>query len=112
MTIERGQIWMMEAGARMPEGRAVLVIQAQALLDAEHPTALVVPLSTNTVADAAPLRVRIPAIGKLKRETDAMIDQLRPVDVRSLIKGPLAKVSPALLDSVGEAVRDVLDVSA
>ena len=112
MALERGQIWMMDGGAHMPEGRAVLVIQAQALLDAEHPTALVVPLSTNTVSDAAPLRVRIPAIGKLKRETDAMIDQLRPVDTRSLIKGPVAKVSPALLESVGEAVRDVLDVSA
>jgi mRNA interferase MazF len=112
MAIERGQIWMMDGGARLPEGRAVLVIQAQALLDAEHPTTLVVPLSTNTVADAAPLRVRIPAIGKLKRETDAMIDQLRPVDVRLLIKGPLAKVSAALLDSVGEAVRDVLDVAS
>lgn len=112
MTLERGQIWMMDAGPRMPEGRAVLVIQAQALLDAEHPTALVVPLSTHTVSDAAPLRVRIPAIGKLKRETDAMIDQLRPVDVRTLVKGPLAKVPAALLESVGEAVRDVLDVSA
>ncbi len=109
--LQRGEIWMAEPAPRQKaRGHAVLVVQAQALLDAEHPTALVVPLTTNVVSDAAPLRVRIPAIGKLPRETDAMIDQMRAMDVRRLTKGPIARVSAALLSSVAEAMKDLLDL--
>src|SRR5437867_4063266 len=62
----RGEIWL--ANLNPPHGtepgktRPVLIVQAQALLDAEHPSTLVVPLTTNVVADAGPLRIAVLAI--------------------------------------------------
>ena len=112
MTLERGQIWSLAGNGRQHEKRAVLIVQAQALLDAEHPTALIVPLSANVVSDAAPLRVRIPAIGKLRLDTDAMIDQLRAIDVRALGDAPLGKVPQPLLETITTALRDVLDAAS
>jgi mRNA interferase MazF len=88
----------------------VLVVQAQALLDAEHPSTLIVPLTTNLVDDAAPLRVRVAPTGRLKRQSDVLIDQLRAIDNRRLVVGPLARLSPTSVTQVDRAIRDVLDL--
>jgi mRNA interferase MazF len=48
----------------------VLIVQTQALLDAEHPSSAVIPLTTNLIDDAAPLRIRIPAAELLPRDSD------------------------------------------
>ena len=50
--------------------RPVLIVQTQALLDAEHPSSAVIPLTTNLIDDAAPLRIRIPAAELLPRDSD------------------------------------------
>jgi hypothetical protein len=42
-----------------------LILQNQALLDANHPSTLVIPLTTNLVEDSEPLRIRIIATNKL-----------------------------------------------
>ena len=60
--------------------------------------------------DAEPLRIRIPAAGRLRRESDLLIDQLRAIDNRRLIQGPMARLPPALMDHIGQALRDVLDL--
>jgi mRNA interferase MazF len=90
--------------------RPVLIVQAQALTDAEHPSTLVIPLTTNLVEDALPLRVRVSPSGRLKKRSDLLIDQLRAIDNRRLIDGPLARLSPLLVTQVEQAMRDVLDI--
>ena len=97
-------------GTEPGKTRPVLIVQAQPLLDAEHPSTLIIPLTTNVVDDAAPLRVRVSPIGRLKRRSDLLIDQLRAIDNRRLIDGPLARLSPILLAHVERAIRDVLDL--
>lgn len=97
-------------GTEPGKTRPVLIIQAQALLDAEHPSTLIIPLTTNLVDDAASLRVRVSSIGRLKRRSDLLIDQLRAIDNRRLIDGPLARLSPMLVRYVERAIRDVLDL--
>src|SRR5436190_20978889 len=63
----RGEIWLADLnpphGTEPGKTRPVLIVQAQALLDAAHPSTLIVPLTTNLVSDAEPLRVRVPAAG-------------------------------------------------
>jgi len=61
------------------------------------------------IEDAEPLRIRVPASGRLRQASDLLIDQLRAIDNRRLIQGPLTRLSPALLRKVAEAIRDVLD---
>ena len=113
-TRRRGEIWLADLNPRQGtepgKTRLVLIVQAQPLLDAEHPSTLIIPLTTNLVDNAAPLRVRVPSIGRLRRRSDLLIDQLRAIDNRRLIDGPLARLSPALVTQVERAVRDVLDL--
>ena len=97
-------------GTEPGKTRPVLIVQSRALLAAQHPSTLVVPLTTNLIEDAEPLRVRVPASGRLPRNSDALIDQLRAIDPRRLIEGPVTRLAPAIMDQVGKAILDVLDL--
>jgi mRNA interferase MazF len=112
---DRGEIWLADLdprrGTEPGKTRPVLIIQSQALLDAGHPSTLVVPLTTTLVDDAEPLRVRVPATGRLRRDSDLLIDQLRAIDNRRLIQGPLTELSTNLMNRVGQAVQEVLDLA-
>ena len=110
---ERGQVWVADLnprrGTEPGKTRPVLIVQAQALLDAGHPSTLVAPLTTRLIDEAEPLRIRIPAAGNL-RDSDVLIDQLRAIDNRRLVRGPLAHLEPRLMTRVGEALLEVLDL--
>ena len=110
---ERGEVWLATLdsrhGTEPGKTRPVLIVQAQALLDAGHPSTLVVPLTTRLVDEAEPLRVRVKAAGRLRRESDLLIDQLRAIDNRRLIEGPLTHVSSTTMRRIEAAIRAVLD---
>lgn len=112
---KRGEIWLADLtpgrGTEPGKTRPVLIVQAQALLDAGHPSTLVVPLTTHLTDGAEPLRLRIRAAGSLKKDSDALIDQVRAIDNRRLIKGPLSRLEPDRLAAVGLALLDVLDLT-
>ena len=95
-------------GTEPGKTRPVLLVQAQALLDAGHPSTLVIPMTTNLIDDAEPLRVRVPAAHRLRRASDLLIDQLRAVDSGRLVDGPLTYLPQRLMARVDEAVREVL----
>jgi len=111
---ERGEVWLAnldpQHGTEPGKTRPVLIVQAQVLLDVDHPSTLVIPLTTNLVDHAEPLRIRIPASGRLRHSSDLLIDQLRAIDNRRLVQGPLARLSPALMREVGAAIREVLEL--
>ncbi len=111
---ERGEVWLANLdpphGTEPGKTRPVLLVQAQALIDAGHPSTLVVPLTTNLVADAEPLRLRVPGQGNLRAESDLLVDQLRAIDNRRLVDGPLTQLSPTLMERVSQALREVLDL--
>jgi mRNA interferase MazF len=110
----RGEVWLANLdphyGTEPGKTRPVLVVQAQALLDANHPSTLVIPLTTNLVDDAEPLRIRLPASGRLRRRSDLLIDQLRAIDNRRLIQGPLTRLAKPIMVRIGQAIREVLDL--
>ena len=90
--------------------RTVLVVQSQTLLDAGHPSTLVIPLTTNLIDDAEPQRVRVTPFARLKHDSDLLIDQLRAIDNRRLTSGPLGVCSPALMRKIQAAIVEVLDL--
>src|SRR5579875_3824575 len=91
---ERGEVWLANLnprrGTEPGKTRPVLIVQAQALLAAGHPSTLIIPLTTNLIDDAEPLRIRVPAQSRLRRASDLLMDQLRALDNRRLGEGPLA----------------------
>jgi mRNA interferase MazF len=112
---KRGEVWLANLdpplGTEPGKTRPVLIVQAQALLDAGHPSTLIIPLTTNLADDAEPLRIRVSSRGRLRRNSDLLIDQLRAIDNRRLARGPLVQLPPALMLRVGAAIREVLDLA-
>jgi mRNA interferase MazF len=111
---ERGEVWLANLnprrGTEPGKTRPVLILQAQALIDAGHPSTLIVPLTTNLIDDAEPLRIRVHAKSSLRRDSDLLIDQIRAIDNLVLVKGPLARLDKGTMDRVSAAVREVLDL--
>ena len=111
---EHGSVWLADLqkkqGSEPGKIRPVLILQNQALLDADHPSTLIIPLTTNLVEDAEPLRLRIHASGDLERDSDLMIDQIRAIDNRRLVKGPLLHLEKDFLQKVYEAVQEVMGI--
>lgn len=111
---ERGEIWLANLnpgrGTEPGKTRPVLIVQSQALLDVDHPSTLVVPLTTRLIDDAAPLRLRVLAGGDLAQDSDLLLDQLRAIDNNRLIKGPLQRCPETVLVQVDQALREVLDL--
>ena len=111
---ERGEVWLANLnprrGTEPGKTRPVLIVQAQALIDAGHPSTLIIPLTTNLIDDAEPLRIRVPVQASLRRDSDLLIDQLRAIDNRRLVEGPLARLDPTTMARVAAAIREVLDL--
>lgn len=112
---ERGEIWPTAADSTQRPGRArsrdVLVIQCRELLQEGHPFTLVIPLTSDLVEDAEPLRIRIPACGRLRYSADLMMDQMFALDTDKLVQGPLARLDDRVMARVDDAVREILGLS-
>jgi mRNA interferase MazF len=108
----RGEVWLADLnpphGTEPGKTRPVLVVQSQALLDAGHPSTYVIPLTTRLVEDAEPLRIRVHAAGKLPRDSDLLMDQLRAIDNRRLVKGPILKLPAPALKEILRALVELL----
>jgi mRNA interferase MazF len=113
--LKRGEIWL--ANLNPPHGtepgktRPVLIIQAQALLDAQHPSTFIIPLTTSLTDDAEPLRIRIRAAERLPRDSDLLMDQLRAIDNRRLVEGPLLRLQRAQMREITKALLELVGVA-
>jgi mRNA interferase MazF len=107
-----GEIWLANLnpgrGTEPGKVRPVLLLQNQALLDAGHPSTLIVPLTTNLVDDAEPLRLRVLASSGLDRDSDLLVDQVRAIDNKRLVNGPLQQLDEQFMKRVYQAVGEVL----
>lgn len=114
--LKNGQIWTANLnpnkGLEPGKTRPVLILQDQALLDVEHPSTLIIPLTTKLIDDAAPLRIRIPAQDKLKKDSDLLIDQLRAIDNLRLVNGPLLSLDKDLMKDIYSSVCLVIGYDA
>lgn len=110
--LNKGEIWLANLnpnkGREPGKTRPVLIIQNQALLDVHHPSTLIVPLTTNLIENAYPLRFRVKAKDGLKKDSDLLIDQIRAIDNLRLTSGPLMRLSEARLSLVHEAIFEVI----
>ena len=111
---KRGSVWLAnlhpQRGTEPAKMRPVLVVQSQALLDAGHPSTLIIPLTTRLTDNAEPLRLRLPGQDRLKKDADLLLDQLRAIDNRRLVEGPLLQCAPDFMSRVDTALVEVLDL--
>ncbi len=112
--LEHGAVWLADLnprrGTEPGKTRPVLIIQNQALLDAGHPSTLVIPLTTRLIEDAAPLRLRLSARDRLDRDSDLLIDQIRAIDNQRLVTGPLTLLGAAEMSRIYPAILEVMGI--
>ena len=112
--LEHGAVWLADLnpqrGTEPGKTRPVLIIQNQALLDAGHPSTLVIPLTTRLIEDAAPLRLRLSARDRLDRDSDLLIDQIRAIDNQRLVTGPLTLLGAEEMSRIYPAIMEVLGI--
>ncbi len=110
--INFGDIWIADLSPRIGtepgKKRPVLVVQDQALLEIKHPSTLIAPLTTNLIDDATPLRIRIISQGKLERDSDVLIDQMRAIDNRRLIDQAIVNCDYEIMAKVIEAIFEII----
>jgi mRNA interferase MazF len=106
-----GEIWLANLnpskGTEPGKTRPVLILQNQILLNINHPSTLIIPLTTRLIENAEPLRRRIHAQDKLEKDSDLLIDQIRAIDNVRLLTGPLMQCSDTLLQTI---YRDIMEV--
>jgi len=112
--LEHGAVWLADLnpqrGTEPGKTRPVLIIQNQALLDAGHPSTLVIPLTTRLIEDAAPLRLRLSARDRLDRDSDLLIDQIRAIDNQRLVTGPLTLLGAEKMSRIYPAILEVMGI--
>ena len=112
--LEHGAVWLADLnpqrGTEPGKTRPVLIIQNQALLDAGHPSTLVIPLTTRLIEDAAPLRLRLSTRDRLDRDSDLLIDQIRAIDNKRLVTGPLTLLDADEMSQIYHAIMEVMGI--
>jgi len=97
MIFKRGAIYLANfnpsKGTEAGKIRPCVVMQSDLLNEADHPSTTVLPLTTQLIDDAAPLRFRIKSRDKLKADSDIMLDQTRTIDNKRINNDILTSLS-------------------
>jgi mRNA interferase MazF len=113
MRIKQFEIWIADLNPRMGTEtgkiRPVIVIQTD-LLNKEHPSTIVCPITTNVKPDSEILRVHLKKSKfGLKEDCDIMIDQIRAIDNKRLVK-KVGVVDSDTAERIRENLKIVLDL--
>ena len=114
MQIKRFDIWVADLnpqiGTESGKTRPVLVVQTNLLNKIPHPSTIICPITTNTQKESEILRVHFKkGTGNLNENCDIMIDQVRAIDNKRLIK-KIGELPDNLVDNVKENLSIVLDL--
>ncbi len=114
MSIKQFEIWIADLNPQMGtesgKTRPVLVIQTNLLNKIPHPSTIVCPITTNVEKLSDILRVHLQkGTANLHQDSDIMIDQIRAIDNRRLIKR-LGSLPEELVYIVKENIQIVLSL--
>lgn len=115
MQMNQFEIWIADLnpqiGTEPGKTRPVLIMQTNLLNEIPHPSTIVCPITTNVQKNATILRVHLKkGNANLTDDCDIMIDQLRAIDNKRLIK-KIGNLPKQLVEKVKENVGIVLDLS-
>ena len=111
--LDRGAIYLANLnpnkGREPGKVRPIVVIQNNALSEVEHPTVIILPLSSQLVEQSFPLRFRLVARDKLRKDSDILCDQIRAITSTRITSEKLTQLSLAELLQIEEQLRIILD---
>ncbi len=114
MKIKQFEIWIadlsLQIGTETGKTKPVLTVQTNLLNKIPHPSTIICPLTTNVKKDVELLRVHLKkGDANMLEDCDIMIDQLRAIDNKRLIK-KIGDLPSNLIETVKENIRIVLDI--
>ncbi|MFO7851080.1 MAG: type II toxin-antitoxin system PemK/MazF family toxin [Bacteroidota bacterium] len=114
MLIKKYDIWIADLSPRIGtepgKKRPVLVIQTDLLNNISHPSTIICPITTRVKKKVDILRVHIKkGTAQLSRDCDIMINQLRAIDNRRLVR-KLGTLPHIQTEKVRENLRILLDL--
>jgi mRNA interferase MazF len=113
MGCKQFEIWIADLnpkrGTEPGKVRPVIIVQTD-LLNSEHPSVIVCPLTTNVQPESEVLRVHLrKSKFGMKEDCDIMIDQVRAIDIRRLIKR-VGAVDQSTVVRIKENLKIVMDL--
>lgn len=114
MQIKQFEVWIADLnpqiGTEPGKTRPVLIIQTNLLNKIPHPSTIVCPITTKIENEADILRVHLKkGMANLLENCDIMIDQIRAIDNKRLIK-KIGDIPTDLKDIIKENIRITLDL--
>lgn len=114
MTIKQFEIWIADLnpkiGTEPGKTRPVIAVQTDLLNRVKHPSTIICPITTNVKKGSEILRVHLEkGIANLHQDCDIMIDQIRAIDNKRLVK-KIGKLPKDLSEIVSENLRIILDL--
>jgi mRNA interferase MazF len=114
MSIKQYEIWIADlnplVGTESGKTRPILVVQTNLLNKTSHPSTIICPLTTNVKKDSEILRVHVKkGIANLRQACDIMIDQIRAIDNKRLIK-KVGDLPNDLVELVKENIMIIIDI--
>lgn len=113
MKIKQYEIWIADLNPRFGtepgKTRPVVIVQTD-LLNQFHPSTIICPITTNVKSDTEILRVHLKkGMAKLKEDCDILIDQVRAIDNKRLLK-KIGELEQNQIDILKENLVIVLDL--
>lgn len=114
MQIKQYDIWIADLnpqiGTEPGKTRPVLVVQTNLLNKLPHPSTIVCPITTNVQSDSDILRVHLKkGMANLQEHCDIMIDQIRAIDNKRLIK-KIGSIPTDLIEKIKENLSIMVDL--
>jgi len=114
MQIKQFEVWIADLnpqiGTETGKTRPVLVVQTNLLNQIPHPSTIICPITTNVQPDTEILRVHLNrGTANLNENCDVMIDQIRAIDNKRLIK-KIGILPRDLTQKVRENIGIILDL--
>ena len=115
MQVKQFEIWIADLNPRIGtepgKTRPVLVLQTNLLNKVHHLSTIICPLTAKIQKGAEVLRVlvRKAEVELLQQDCDIMIDQIRAIDNKRLIR-KVTVLPPGLVEKVKENIAILLDI--
>jgi mRNA interferase MazF len=114
MLTKQFEIWIADLnpkiGTEPGKTRPVLVIQTNLLNKISHPSSIICPITTNVKRGSDILRVHLKkGEANLQLDSDIMIDQLRAIDNKRLIK-KIGSLPKSTIHHLKENLKIILDL--
>ena len=114
MQIKQYEIWIADLnpkiGTEPGKTRPVLVVQTNLLNKIPHPSTIICPITTNVKKDSEILRIHLDkGTANLHQSCDIMIDQVRAIDNKRLIK-KVGNLPNDLTEIIKENLQIIMDL--